>query len=382
VEQDPAEGESTAGRGVDEGRSDEVPEEALLPHLLTTHVESPHSAYGVAVAAAEDDEFAMTDKERKGGTGGVEGRELVDLSGVGVEVKGVVLVALVDSGEIAGDCDGNSASASGVGDSSEVGFDWSAGFVRHMEPIKVDLDVGRFRSWLDGGGPEERSLRFCLGWSTFYRLDGEEVGVGGEDDGGYAAIVREEKRILRKGLTGGKVSKRGEGGEGVADAQEEVPVAQVPEVLAVVVSAPGGASQDVAGGKLEQDCVDGAIHVVLGLVGQSFEQVAAAEGEQKMLIVDVVEREHGAARQKELLGEGLEAELFQRQALRGFGAASCEERRYKGKKKNTHEREAVAERRNEITGNRHGIGRVSLLTGSDRGNAFTDARPTPTYAGD
>jgi hypothetical protein len=37
--------------------------------------------------------------------------------------------------------------------------------------------------------------------------------------------------------------------------------------------------------------------------------VACAEGEQEMLVVDVMNRQHGAACEEELLGEGLESEL-------------------------------------------------------------------------
>ena len=81
-----------------------------------------------------------------------------------------------------------------------------------------------------------------------------------------------------------------------------------------------------------------------------------------MLVVDVVDRQHGAAREKELLREGLEAEWFQGQAQRRFGAAGCEEGESEGKKQNTHERDAAMKRRNERSGNHHGGRRVSLLT--------------------
>ncbi|WP_433968878.1 hypothetical protein [Tunturiibacter gelidiferens] len=81
-------------------------------------------------------------------------------------------------------------------------------------------------------------------------------------------------------------------------------MAQIPEILAMVVGAPGGAGQNVARGKFEEDGVDGAVHVVLRLVGQALEEVPGAEGEQEMLMVDVVNRQHGAACEEELLGEG------------------------------------------------------------------------------
>jgi len=313
----------------------------LFPHLLTTHVESAHSTDSLAVAAAEDDELAVTNKERKGGAGGVEGREFIDLSSVGVEVEGVVLVALVDGREIACDCDRDTSCASGVGYASVVGPDCSTRFCWRVKSVEVDLNNGWFRSWLDRGGSEERSLSLGWGWSTFSGFDGEEVSIRGEDDGGYAAIVSGQERVLSKRLARGEVSNGSEGGEGVADTQKKVTVAKAPKVLTVVVGAPGGTAEDVARGKIEEDGVDGAIHVILGLVGQTLEQMAGAEGKEKVLVVDVVEGEHRAARQKELFREGLEAELFQGQTLRRFGAAGCEERGRKEKKKNTHEREAV-----------------------------------------
>ncbi|WP_433983722.1 hypothetical protein RBB78_23060 [Tunturiibacter empetritectus] len=50
-----------------------------------------------------------------------------------------------------------------------------------------------------------------------------------------------------------------------------------------------------------------------------------------MLVVDVVDRQHGAACEKELLRKGLEAERLQGQAQQRFGAAGCEEGESEGK---------------------------------------------------
>jgi hypothetical protein len=188
--------------------------------------------------------------------------------------------------------------------------------------------------------------------------------------------------MLGKGLASGQVGERSEGGEGVADAQEEVAVTKTPKILTVVVGAPGGAGKDVAGGKFQQDGVDCAVHVVFGFIGQTLEKVAGTEGEQEVLIVDVVDGQHGAASEEELLGERLEAELVQGKTLVGNGPASGEEGRSERKKKNAHERESAAERRNERPGNHHGSSRVSLLTRTLGCNAFTDARATPMYADD
>jgi hypothetical protein len=59
------------------------------------------------------------------------------------------------------------------------------------------------------------------------------------------AIGREEGSFA-EGLTGGKVGERGEGGEGIADAQEEASVSEAPEILAVIVEAPLSAADGVA----------------------------------------------------------------------------------------------------------------------------------------
>jgi hypothetical protein len=217
VEENAAKGESAAGRGVDKRRGDEVAEEALFPHLLPPHVEAPDCTDGVTGTAAEDDELAVTDEEGKGAAGGVEGREFVDLAGVGVEVKGVMMMALVHGGEIAGDRDRDSTGSPGVGDTGEVGFDCSTRLRGQVEAIEVDLNGGGFRSRLDRGGAKEWSLRFGRGRSALDGLDGEEVGIGREDDGSYAAILRREKRVLGKGLAGGEVGERSEGSKGVAD---------------------------------------------------------------------------------------------------------------------------------------------------------------------
>ena len=53
--------------------------------------------------------------------------------------------------------------------------------------------------------------------------------------------------------------------------------------------------------------------------------MAGAEGEEKMLVVDVVNGQHGAACEEELLREGLEPELIQWEALVGSGDARGEE---------------------------------------------------------
>ena len=113
---DAAEGEAAAGWGKGEGRRDVVAEEALLPHLFAAHVEGTDDAGGLAAAAAEGDEFTVADEDGEGAAGGVEGWELGDLAGEGVEVEGPALVALVDDVEMAGGGEGDLAEGSGAAD--------------------------------------------------------------------------------------------------------------------------------------------------------------------------------------------------------------------------------------------------------------------------
>ena len=77
----------------------------------------------------------------------------------------------------------------------------------------------------------------------------------------------------------------------------------------------------MAGGYFEKDGVDGAIVIVLGVVDQTPEQMAPAEGEEEMLVVDVVQGEHGAAGEQELDGLGLKAETFKRDTKRRLWSA-------------------------------------------------------------
>jgi hypothetical protein len=88
--------------------------------------------------------------------------------------------------------------------------------------------------------------------------------------------------------------------------------------LGVVVQVPGGARQGASSGEFEQDGVDDAVLIVFGLVGQAGYETVNDKGEEKMLVVNVVQREHGAAIEQELGRERLEAEVFEREAKRRF----------------------------------------------------------------
>jgi hypothetical protein len=97
-----------------------------------------------------------------------------------------------------------------------------------------------------------------------------------------------------------------------------VAVAKVPEILSVVVQVPGGMGEGAAAGEFEQDGVDDTVLIVFGFVGQARDEPVNNEGEEEMLVVNVVQREHGAAIEQELGGERLEAEVFERDAKRRF----------------------------------------------------------------
>jgi hypothetical protein len=100
-----------------------------------------------------------------------------------------------------------------------------------------------------------------------------------------------------------------------------VAVAEIPEVLGVVVQVPVGAGKDATGGEFEENGLDHAVLVVFGLVGQARDEAVDDEGEEKMLVVDVVQREHGGAVEQELSGERPDAEFFEGDSLWRFGAA-------------------------------------------------------------
>jgi len=140
-------------------------------------------------------------------------------------------------------------------------------------------------------------------------------------------------------------------------------MAQVPEVLSVVVQVPGGAGEGTFGWEYEQNGFDDAVLIVFGLVGKAGYEAVNDEGEEKMFVVDVVQREHGGAVEQELGREVLEPEVFEWDAERRFGL--CGEDGDDGKKKKpgqsgAEDRGAGRCRDGEV-GNQHGTRRVSTL---------------------
>jgi hypothetical protein len=322
-----------------------------------------------AAAAAEGDELAVADEEGGWGAGGVEGRELGDLAGVRVEVEGPVLVALIDDSEIAGDGGGDIAGV-GDGDSSSVHGPDGAVVLLRAKTIEVDLDgilLFRFRS----RRTEEGSLRLLVRRDALDGLDDEEIGFGREDQGRKAALGRDEEGILGEGMTGGEIGERGEGGEGIADTEEEMAMAKIPEVLGVVMEVPGGAGENLSGRELEQEGVDDTVLIVLGLVGQAGDEAVGDEGKENMLIVNVVEREHRAAVEQELWRKRLEAEVFQWDTKSWLGDAGEDRRRDETEDADQSNAEkAVLYRIGPLVrpGNRHGIGAYFYTIDTRRSN--------------
>ncbi len=132
--------------------------------------------------------------------------------------------------------------------------------------------------------------------------------------------------LVRKGrsakrLPGGEIGEGGKCREGIPDTQEKATVAEAPEILAMVVETPRRPAEDAAGGKLEQESIDVTVLIVRRIVGDALEEAAGTEGDEEMLIVHVVEREHGAAGEEELGGERLETQGFEGDAERGVRIA-------------------------------------------------------------
>ena len=318
--------------------------------------------------AAEGEELRGADEDGAGAAAGVEGGKLDDLAGVKVEVEGPVLAALVDYVDVAG---GEQREVDGVarGDAAgDAGDEVWLRCGREGEAIEVDLD-GRgvaVRRWGRVGvgwtGFEWHGSGFGLGGTMLEGFDEEHLGVGGELDGDDPAGEGEEG-ILGEGLG----LKGGEGGEGVADAEQEVAAAEVPEVAGVVVEAPGGAGEDAAGGEVfgrefEEEGVYGVVDVFGRVFGDAGHEAADGKGDEEMVIVDVVQGKETAARGEKLRlwreeAEGREGDVSWR--FGGFGRGE-EPEAEKEAERGEAETAEPPEGRGGVNGNRHGRGRVLM----------------------
>ena len=99
----------------------------------------------------------------------------------------------------------------------------------------------------------------------------------------------------------------------------------------MIMQVPGGASQRAAAGELQQNGVDDAVLIVFGFVGKAGDEAVNDGREEKMLVVNVVQRKHGAAVEKELGGKRLESEVFKGDTQRGI--VFCRKGRGSGEEK-------------------------------------------------
>ena len=137
-------------------------------------------------------------------------------------------------------------------------------------------------------------------------------------------------------------------------------VTDVPEILGMVVEVPGGAGKDFAVRDFEENGVDDTILIVCGLIGEARDEAVDDEGDEKMLVVNVVQGKHGAAVEKKFVGEVLKTEVFEGDAKRGLGAAGEEGQSGKQDKPRQYWARGAG-CRNGGLGNRHDTCRVSLL---------------------
>jgi len=167
-------------------------------------------------------------------------------------------------------------------------------------------------------------------------LDREQVVAGRDEDGLDAAVVA-EKRLLGEGPAGSEIFERGEDGEGVAVAEEKVAVAEAPEILAEVMEPPLGVGEFTTAGEFEEYSPNDAVFVLGGAVGKTRHEARDPEGDEEMLRVHIVDGKHGRALQQVTRRDGLEAERFERDALRRVGLFGVSrEREEKGKDQDKH----------------------------------------------
>jgi hypothetical protein len=135
-------------------------------------------------------------------------------------------------------------------------------------------------------------------------------------------------------------------------------VAEVPEVLAVVVNEEFGAGDEAAGGKLEEEEVDVVILVGGRVVRNAGDESAGVEGDEEVRVVDVMQGDHGAAVEEVTWWQRHEAEVLESDSIGGFGGG-----RETGRKDEADERQQKQQGSPELAagmverceGNRHGV---------------------------
>jgi hypothetical protein len=321
VDDEASEGEASGDGGEDEGWRDVGAAENLLPGGVTAEIEGGDGLARGSAVTAEDEELTWADEEGDGAAGGVEEGEFEALAGVGLEVKGPAIVSFVEDVEEAFGGEGKVDCTAGDGHSGGARNEPS-GRVGEAEAIEVELNGARG----PGVGGAKSSGKAGVGVDEGKRIgafDGEEVGLGREDDSDDVASGAEE-RVLEERLAGGEVGEGREGGEGVAQAEEELSVAEVPEVLAVIVDEHLGAGEEAAGGQLQEQEIDVVILIGGGVVGDAGDEAAGVEGDEEVSGIHIMQGEHGAAVEEITRGQRHEAYVFKRDSGGGPGASGEE----------------------------------------------------------
>ena len=244
---------------------------------------------------------------------------------MGFEVKGPAIVSLVENVKEAFGGEREIDGAAGDGHAGGARND-QAGLSGGSEAIEVELNARGGLLFACVVEAAQEAGDFGIGVDEGKRVsafDGEEVSLGREDDG-YNATVGVEEGMLDEGLARVEVGEWCEGGEAVAEAEEELSVAEVPEVLAVIVDEHLGAGEEAAGGEFDEQEIDVVILIGRGIVGDAGNEVAGVEGDEEMSGIHIVQGEHGAAVEQIAGGQGHEADVLKRDSGGWAGAGSEE----------------------------------------------------------
>ena len=172
----------------------------------------------------------------------------------------------------------------------------------------------------------------------------------------FGAQVSDKGQFL-EGVALDKVCHGSKGREGIAHAKHEVPVSEIPQILASVMRAPGGTRQHFTGWNLKQHAVDDAVLICGRTLRQALQQLLGAEGHQQVLVVDKIDRKHGAAGEQELIRKCRKTKRFQgnsSQRVRPFGKRAL---RHKNEQKQSQQLAEDGTRVDDAW-NRHDDGRV------------------------
>ncbi len=91
---------------------------------------------------------------------------------------------------------------------------------------------------------------------------------------------RIEEGLLVEGVAGGQAADGVDHRQARADADQKEAMRDGPEILRLVPGVPGGASQDLAAGKLDQQRSDEAVFLLRGAVVDAGDEAVRVEGEQ------------------------------------------------------------------------------------------------------